>query len=1216
MKLKLSLKNLIQFHKKNSHLSSAFMVLSCFFALALGAPFLNVVFVAKPEISSFTSHIISNVALNDLDISKRVNYYYYGIFSILIFGMFFYYTLYRIIGKSVQEDSEQHSKKIINALLTAASVGIAVVIASFFMVKVDISVYFLVFLCLVFLLNLRNKQHNFDLALWPTLISLPIAQYFFVFFKKNNFFNKIPQNFTNDKVVIDITLVVFAVLFFFTSVFAYFFVTRFFKKIDEAQFNRTKNAFLFSFIPVLSVQIVFSVLIEITNILNVRYDIIFNSPFMLFTVLYTLAALFSFVLYKKNIRKEKFNSPVFKIIEKYYYPILFLGFMMIIAQPWRMISPENEFFETANHGLSVDHFFRYGSIPLVENFDAHMLSAQFFAYLYGFLNGYEPWAPFIYISYFYVIEIFVVYFLFKRVLGSYEAFLVVLCLPIIAVVSNEFISSGLLALFIFKILNHKSTRNYYLFWAIAFFLCLYKLDIGFAASLSGIFTFLIGDFYQNKKLNIKKLVVTGAVSAGVLLAFFSVLCLIKGINPISRLSEFALASMSNNNWAVIKMGDMNHIVFRLSYYVLPILTIICLGYVLIKLVFSESLKQNILINPKHRNVLVFFLFFTFFFLFNAPRGIVRHNFEYGNIIRITSTIPLVFLMFTLFISKWNTLPKFLAVFLISYLLINANNTTLKDKNSSFLTQEVSSYSFNEKFLEAERFNGTRVRASLDLSEVKMFKNLLDAVLKPEETYFDFSSKNYYHALTERKNPCYLNQTPLMINGDKGQDLTIEEIKKAKITIVLMPLKNVIWSSIDDVYVDYKFYKISEYIYSNYVPLFRMGSFDIYARKDKKNEYNTILKSNGFFENKTTIRDFNFLVPEKVAKNNMQITTDASGKALITTTGANAFFSGMIESLKSDKKLSDSNGLPTTLNFNISTTATGNIKIYYNVNPGESYSEERMKEFPITQVGVSDIAMDFPKLPSELMVAVNLSSVTLNSFFISSSSQEVISNPERQDYYLLNLPRLWAEKDGGTLFESVKPLENSTTEATISMNKAEIKNSKKPYYVYIEVTANYEFGAKVDLLDGDINLGSFHFTTRKGKHSYAIRVSSNYYWWSSRNSKIVYTGEQPSEISKFAVISEDGKDIYNYKPGAMTLSNITDENWKGGVGLKYNLLLLDFSPSKEKLLTTGSKIKFVDGSFATVLGHNVVGNYIQVNVKEDVKKFLYFGNYPNPIQIGN
>ena len=1139
--MKKRLQNLIAFHKENSSISKAFMILSCFLALAVTAPLINIIFELKPAITSFSSHVISNAALNDLDISKRVSYYYRGLFSILFLTILFYFLFYKLIGNSFKSKNEVVNARVITAISTASLVGIFSVICSYFIVNVDISIYLLAVICIILLANLKlRSQLDFDLALWPVLIAFPLSQYLFIFFYKHDFYGIVPSNFNFKAIPIPVnfTLIIYALIFLIVSTVLYVFIQKFFPKDDNENFIKTKNVFLLSFIPVLVVPILFSILIEVTNILNVRFGIVFNNPFILYTLLFLAAFASAFVIYKKKIDIEKYNNNTFQIIEKYYFPLLIIGFLLVIEQPWRLISPDNEFFETANHGLAIDHFFRYGSIPFVENFDAHMFSGQIFAYLYGFLNGYEPWAPFLYITYFKVIETLIVYYIFKRVLNSYTSFLLVLFLPIISVISNEFISSGLLALFIIVFLNNKSTRNYYVFWAVSLFLCLYKLDIGFAATIAGILTLLIVDYYRTRALKVKKLAITGAISGSVLLGVFCILCLVKGINPFDRFSEFLLAATSNQNWAVTRMGDVSNIAFRLAYYILPIITILFLGFILSKLLLSEKFKASLNKNNKLINTLIFFFFFSLFFLFNAPRGIVRHNYEYGNIIRITSTIPLVLLMFVLLTSRTKTLFKILCVFIVTFLAINSTEMSLKNKRSSILSQEILSSSFQEKFLEMADFNGTRVRESFDFSEFKSFKKIVDALLKPDETYFDFSSKNYFYALTERKNPNYLNQIPLMINGDRGQDLAIERIKNAKVPIVLMPIKDVIWSSVDEVYVDYKYYKIAEYIYANYTPLFRTASFDIYAIKDKKSKYSSILAEKGFLGNQKTITDFNFLTTAKVNKSNLQISVNQSGKAEISNVGVNAFFGGMISALRSSGQITDNNGLPTNLSFNITSASVGTIKIYYNLNPEDSYSEERVMVFPV-EIGTSDILANFPKLPSEIMVAINVPALTINNFSASTITQDSVSKPAKLEYWLLNVPRIWAELDNSDLYKSVKALPQPLVASYLPMDKSEVINFQKPYYVYIEATSDAEISAKIDLVDNKNVLASFNFNVRPGTHSYAVRVSANYYWWhASSTSKISFSAETPLKISKYAMISDDAKEIYNYKPAIVNPTPVT------------------------------------------------------------------------------
>lgn len=108
-----------------------------------------------------------------------------------------------------------------------------------------------------------------------------------------------------------------------------------------------------------------------------------------------------------------------------------------------------------------------------------------------FFNGYEPWSHSLYILYFYVLESIVLYFVFKKTLGDINSFFLILCVPILPVILNEFALAGLFALFLIKLLNNPKIKNYYLFWILGILICLYKLDVGYGALLSGIVIYFI-----------------------------------------------------------------------------------------------------------------------------------------------------------------------------------------------------------------------------------------------------------------------------------------------------------------------------------------------------------------------------------------------------------------------------------------------------------------------------------------------------------------------------------------------------------------------------------------------------------------------------------------------------------------------------------------------------------------------------------------------------
>ena len=122
-----------------------------------------------------------------------------------------------------------------------------------------------------------------------------------------------------------------------------------------------------------------------------------------------------------------------------------------------------------------------------------------------------------------------------------------------------------------------------------------------------------------------------------------------------------------------------------------------------------------------------------------------------------------------------------------------------------------------------------------------FKKLADTVLTEDQTYLDAASVNYFYALTDRKNPFYVNQIPMMLNGDSGQRMAVNEAKKVDAPLALMPIyrdrdDGIFFSAIDGSALDYKFYKLYEYIYANYVPLVRLSEIDVYCLPEYRDAY--------------------------------------------------------------------------------------------------------------------------------------------------------------------------------------------------------------------------------------------------------------------------------------------------------------------------------------------------------------------------------------------
>ena len=1180
--------------QENSFYNKPFLALSFFICLALLSPFINILFEIRPEVSNFSQHIISNASVNNLDVGKRVSLFYKT-----IIGLFFLTGAIFIFFKKTTSHLKDTSP-LLEYIYSLSIIGILTFFSGILLYETDTAVFFIV-ICLLFIfIEFRaNKSTDIILALWPILISYPFALFSFTFLNTKNFYEKIPPQLELKENFLSLDLQSF-IFVFLTVVFAT--ICYFIK--NKILIKKSSEKLLLASMPFVIVPVFLSFILECLNILNVRFEIVFNRPFLIFCILIFIA--FGLFYYFLNTKKA-YNT---NLVNKYFVVFALLGYVLLLAQPYRFMVPEKEFFESANHGIAVDHFFKYGSIPFVENFDAHMMSQQFFSYIYVFFNGYEPWSHSLYVNYFYIAEILVLFFVFRKVIGEINSFFLILCVPILPVILNEFALAGLFALFVIKLLNNPKSKNFYLFWILGILICLYKLDVGYGALMAGIVIYFLFNKILNNKFEVKQLVKSAAIVIISMLLLFIILCVIKSINPIVRIQEFLLAAMSNQNWGIVRMGDTSNFLFRVSYYILPLIVISYGVYLLFKLFFEKNFLQKKLKISGLISAVIFFFFFLLFFIFNAPRGIVFHNFEYGNIIRITSTIPIALLFLTLIFNSRNKLIYFSLVFLGMFLFLNSANPDFKNRSFSLLSKSINSGSFHEKFSEMNSFNGTRLRIAFDQSEINFFKKFLDQSLTQAETYYDFSSNNLLHVLTNRKNPVYINQSPLMLNGDKAQDFEINYLKEKNISVVLMPIKNNYWHAISEVYVDFKYYKLSEFIYSNYTPLYRSGSFDVYVLRAKKVYFDAKLKALGQESSDVAVTDFSFLNETSINKNNLIVETSNSS-VVLKSNGTTPFFIGIIDYLRKNSKLRNESAA-SKLNFQFDASNAGNIKIYYNLNATDSFSEERTKEFPITVSGANEINMDFEKVPFEIMIAVNVESISPKVFQFISDAQGSANEPEKIDYNIGFVPKLWAENSKDVDFSSVSLFKDPIVEATASIEAKNLNTIKEGVFAYLEIESDAEMNATVDLSVKNTSKASYAFKILAGKHHYAIRVSNGFYWWNSINPRIIFKAEKTVILSKFALISERGKTTINYEANGLTLSSLNDDNWKNGCSITYNMVVMDYSPAKEKILKASKKIKLADNRTATIKEYSISGNYINIILAENLQDFKEVIQYPNTI----
>lgn len=1201
-------------YDENPHYIKTLFLFGFFFSIVFLSPFLTIVLDFKPELTDFSSHIISNGSYNDFDISARVGSYYKSFIAVIILSLVLF-GLLNAYAKNI-DLTQKSSITSLKYLYNLSIIGVFCAVTNILLVQIDLAIYVLLFLTSMLFLSLKSKRKLWDIdsLFWVLSMVFPfsIISYLYILKKYSEHF--LEEFRIRDVLVpIDFKEITYLLLVFVLTLLFVLITAVFLKNTNAIEVQNKKKILFASTLPIMFIIPIQSIVLELFNIINVRTGVVYNSSFLSFMILCVLATATSFYLYIRNIKRVQQKQVA--VIVKYYFPLFLMGLAMMIAQPWKTFTPENEFFEFANHGLSVDHFFRYGKIPILETFDAHMLSNQIFAYLYGFLNGYEPWAPFLYGSFLLIIINLVIFYLLKKFLNPYLAFTLCLCFPILVIFPQRYIISGILALTLLNVLKNATKRNFYWFWISIIFLCLYQLDIGYPATIGSIVAYFSAKFFRKESYEWKKLFTTFGITFGAFFVLFLLLSFSKDINPYLRLKEFLTVAMSNQNFTFMNLGNTDHGMFRILYYILPLVIIGLLALIYLKGIFSKNFLNRIKEKEQSYAALVFFIFFSFFFLFNLTRGIVRHSFLFQNSTIIAGTFTLAIGSFIFIYKRKNNIALLLSIGILFFVLINFKAETLKNSFKSAFSEAVISKQFNQQFQPSYPFNGSRVTPGTDNAEPEYLKSVLECILNKEETYFDFSSTNYYHALVGRINPLYINQTPILLNGDQAQDDALKTIKDQKINVVLMSKKDNQWFTIDGIPIDFKYYILSEYIYKNFTPLVSLGKIDVYVAKDKKASFETILKNKKLLKNNSgssIIADFSFIDSANLQMSGMAITKTKDNKLALTVEGPDPLVIGLLNQFKFNIQINTNSNF--IVKFKIYAEKPGSLQLFTLEGNEVSFSEENSQKYDLKALQENEVVVVMKKMPKDLRFDIDGTNVIINEvgFYQNQNSEVVVS--KNVDYDLGSIPVVWGNLSNRDIFEKIKdlPAELETTSMSINLNN---KEDKKPYYLFFEATAVAEFNVKVELFDRmkSKKIG-FLFKTKKGKNKYALRLSSNYEWWNASITNLNLSVDNPIKIHKFALISADGRKQFSNLQEDIKLSNITDEFWYGGVGLQFNKLLMNYSKSTIELLQNAKKIQFTDGRSVSIKRYQIMNNFIHVEINENVEDVKEVATYPNTIEL--
>lgn len=694
--------------------------------------------------------------------------------------------------------------------------------------------FIMIIMCLAYMIsNILRLKFNYKIFKWSIFASLPLTYLSgIILFKLNG----------------QLSLIKIILLYIIISLVLVILTRLLYKVIDFEIFGK-------SYIVVMIAPMIVIIFNEVCNILT-QYSIIIKSKVQIIIIIYTILFLINIVSYiivkyVKNI-KEKFS------FENWYYPIIVLTFSMIATQLSYQTLVSSDFFEAANHGVAINSFLKDWSIPIVENFDAHMLQNQIGNIIYGLFNNDNIGAIFLGYS---ITPIILVtyYFMLKKFFNKDYAILIMLFFPIESERTFQVfpLAPFIILAFLYAYKN-KNYKGYIQFWISIAIAALYRLDMGFAIAMATIITWFIMWLFNKNKVYIKKLVLSCIYVVSFCLIIFSLICISKHINPIERVFEVLKIILSNVNWGYDSIGSTSRISFIINYFMIPISVV----FLILLLVYKKYKFKNDI----EDNNFIIALILGFIFIFNFSRGIVRHSLvENTNAFIISTYVLFIGLTIAIIKNKNKALIFILtsiSAFIISTMSMSNDNISIR----TLIVSSIKKYSTFEQYNTEYKLGEKRYIIHNSMTEVyEPLKEIFDNILKDDESYIDFTNQTLLYPLTGRKNPVYINQSPGLLSGESLQQTFIKQCKEKedKLPLVLMPIeKGVLAQSTDGILNSYRYYLVTEYIGNNYKPLFKNSIFAVWCRKDKVDEIRSLvsnyISSNNKYSNQISWIDYNYL----------------------------------------------------------------------------------------------------------------------------------------------------------------------------------------------------------------------------------------------------------------------------------------------------------------------------------------------------------------------
>lgn len=1049
--------------------------------------------------------------INDYSVSRKVHYFY---FALIIYGLLVF-NFYQTLWLSLLRNRSSKIRRLGEFADTLLFVGYSFLLVCIYrqfssQYSYDLTLYLLksilVFMVPAFCLwetgklKVQDVRVMLSLALFSLVLSVNIVLYFDT------------RNFARFSDILDVVLLVSLIFFVATRKFSFF--------SDRAVYSKVT---VLSLLGALSL-VFFSLAFESLNIHALKtgrfinIETIFRMAF--YTVLWLSIGWICCV--RKKVNKKTAGAALFAFV---------LGLSLIQAQPSLIIGSGLDIFESANYAVPISDFFNFGKLPWFENFPGHGLSGVISSIAYGAITSdykgavFAPWSGWLFMA----LSVLVVYCFVKSISNGFVAVSAALLLPYIVRYTSSY-GIGLVVILPFM-LYVRTLRNKYLVWTVllAIFVLAYRLDIGFAFLAAILCSSFCVEVFYGRKI-ISRTLLYFALGGVAVFSLFLVTCYVKDIDPLFRIQQYLSVAASNDNWGYNNLGDAEKTSYAFFYFVIPVLSIICL-------VAAVVWRKKFSVVPFAVLMCLLFAYYA-----NLPRLLVRHSLvEYGI---FTLSLWLWTMLFALpfMISRMLSSRSLFVLVQTSFVLlvyVFFQGTTVHDDSAlqkaasraGSLSSGVSTLTRkNDVSLVFSR--GSRVFYDENRSEgliySKEIKDFADLLLSPDETFLDFTNQGAAYAWSGRNDPSYVVQSPSMLSGEKSQRLFIKEIESKidKVPLAIMPTEKSWYLAlfVDGINNNIRHYLVAEWIYTHYRPLIMFNDHSsVWVLKSRFDEFYGRLKNQSLLNaNNIQLKVTEFTSSVNSTQlpycHNCIIRMTGSGLE-IKPIGTDPFVSDFdsligVRDLKSFTKLALYLAENNTEDYQVY-VANDKVSEFSEANSSHAISSQpAMKIFDLrsfyNSVGQVDrLRLDVPEQGTTVIKSASISSSNLQLIdwgydnFVSLPAgavpgAEYISSAH--DYNVEYLPFIWGQ------FDSKNAASNSDLTA-VSLNGDTYSwdysgKESRPAYLRLDLSVDQELLKNTNsssitlgnMKDGKYTaLNRFRFKIKEGKNVYLFRISSDYYW---------------------------------------------------------------------------------------------------------------------------